>query len=218
MLSPGQTLADIGTDHGYVPIEALRRGLCERAIACDIGTGPLARAAEHAEQYGVSEHVDLRLGDGLEPVSPGEADHIVIAGMGGPLMADILCRGGQTACAARQLILGPQSELDVFRRSLLTEYSIEAERLVEEEGKYYFLIDARPGADPEVRPYTDAELLYGRRESFDAASLQVRERLLARDRGVAENILAGLRENNSEAAAVRREELYKTLQDIDALR
>ena len=84
------TLADIGTDHGYIPIFAMNNGLCKKAIACDINKGPLLSAKENIELYNLSDKIETRLSNGLLSLSPMEADTIVIAVMGGLLIRDIL--------------------------------------------------------------------------------------------------------------------------------
>jgi len=88
-----ETLADIGTDHAYLPIEAVRAGLCERAIACDIVAGPLHIAKKNIRAAQLEHKIDVRLGDGLRPLRENEADCIVIAGMGGMNIIEIFCGG-----------------------------------------------------------------------------------------------------------------------------
>ncbi len=156
----GGTAADIGTDHGYAAIELVRRGLCPRVIACDIRPGPLSRAQEHIRLAGLSGQIETRLGDGLERVEPGEAKTLLIAGIGGPLMTTILERGAETAQAAEELILSPQSDLGAFRRFLLTHgYRIETEKALEEDGKYYVILRVCPGQE---ELWKEEELQYGR--------------------------------------------------------
>ncbi|MCD8124805.1 MAG: class I SAM-dependent methyltransferase [Lachnospiraceae bacterium] len=156
----GGTAADIGTDHGYTAIELVRREICPRVIACDIRPGPLSRAQEHIRQAGLSGQIETRLGDGLERVAPGEAQTLLLTGMGGPLMISILERGAETAQAAEELILSPQSDVGAFRRFLLTHgYRIEEEAALEEDGKYYVILRACPG---EEELWTEEELQYGR--------------------------------------------------------
>ena len=86
----GARLADIGTDHGYLPVWLLMRGTIERAIAADLREGPLGRARKTARQYGQSEKISFRLCDGLTDIDPDEVDVITIAGMGGETIATIL--------------------------------------------------------------------------------------------------------------------------------
>ena len=89
----GQTLADVGCDHGYLPIYLVQKGCMQRAIAMDINEGPLQRAVEHIEREALGAYIQTRQSDGLEKLSPGEVDAVIIAGMGGDLTTDILTRG-----------------------------------------------------------------------------------------------------------------------------
>ncbi|MCI8505191.1 MAG: SAM-dependent methyltransferase [Lachnospiraceae bacterium] len=168
MVEEGSLLADIGTDHGYLPIWLLEEKRIPSAIAVDVQKGPLLRAKSHVEERGLSSLVDLRLGDGLSVLSPGEADAAVLAGMGGPLMARILKEGQKTAETFRYLVLSPQSDLFSFRHYLLTNgYRILDEDMVFDEGKYYTVIKAAPsrqgrGEEKGERPWDYIEKAYGR--------------------------------------------------------
>ncbi len=138
-------LADVGTDHAYIPIYMAECGKLKKAIAMDINQGPLMRARDHIQQYGVSDYIETRLSDGLNALKPGEADTIVIAGMGGALMERILTQGETVAHMARRLVLQPQSELLAFRCFLLEHgYQIVAEDMVYEENKFYTIMAAKP--------------------------------------------------------------------------
>ena len=92
-VQPGSRVADIGTDHGYVPIWLVQKGVCPSALAMDVRKGPLERAEEHVEEVGLSGKIELRLSDGLAKLKAGEADTVVIAGMGGKLTCRILEQG-----------------------------------------------------------------------------------------------------------------------------
>lgn len=118
LVSDGGVLADVGTDHGYVPIYLLQQKRIPRAIAMDINRGPLERAKEHSRLYGLEEYIDLRLSDGVNALKPGEADSILIAGMGGGLVMHILEDGKEVCHRAKELILQPQSELERVREFL----------------------------------------------------------------------------------------------------
>ncbi len=138
-------LADIGCDHAYVAIEAVRRGRAARALACDVRRGPLQQAAEHILIAGLAGRIETRLSDGLEKVAPGEADTVVVAGMGGPLMERIL--QGRLEDFAH-FVLSPQSEIPHFRRFLLAEgMQIDEETMLIEEGKYYVILNASKRVD-----------------------------------------------------------------------
>lgn len=156
----GERAADIGTDHALVPLELVRRGAFSRMIAGDVRKGPLAAAKANVEAAGLSDRIALRLGDGLKVLEPGEAEVILISGMGGALMRRILAEGEEAAKAARRLVLSPQSEIPEFRSFLQKNgYGITDEEIVFEDGKYYFLMTAEPG---EQKPWKKAERLYGK--------------------------------------------------------
>ena len=118
MAEPGDRLADIGTDHGYLPIYLVEQNIAPSAIAMDVVEGPLARAFAHVREHGLEEKIVLRKSDGFEKLLPGEADAAVIAGMGGPLMIRILEEGKKTAESLKYLILSPQSDIPAVRRYL----------------------------------------------------------------------------------------------------
>ncbi len=98
-VTEGYVVADIGTDHGYIPIYLTSNGNCPRAYAMDVNKGPLSRAQEHISQYGLDAYIETRLSDGLEALKPGEGDTLVIAGMGGPLVEKIVLTGQRSGRA-----------------------------------------------------------------------------------------------------------------------
>ena len=157
-------LADIGTDHGFVPIEAVRRGIAERALACDVRKGPLERADQHVREAGLSGKIDCRLGDGLMPVHEKEADAVVITGMGGMLMCRLLSEGRHAlpsdgTAFVKQLILSPHSDIPEVRRTVSAlGFKIADEDVVYEEGKYYFYLVCVPSAEGL---YTAEEFEFG---------------------------------------------------------
>lgn len=138
-LVPGlPVLADVGTDHGYVPVLLCGQGKIRRAIAMDINRGPLERAEEHIRRYGLEDYIETRLSDGVAALDPGEADVILIAGMGGGLVLHILEEGAAVCRRAEALVLQPQSEIERVREYLLREgYVTDAEEIVLEDGKFY---------------------------------------------------------------------------------
>ena len=147
-VEPGAVVADVGTDHGYVPIWLVQEGVAAGGIAMDVNPGPLERAAAHIGACGLADRIQTRLGDGLSALSDGEADTVIIAGMGGPLIVRILTDGLETARGMGRLILSPQSEIWSVRE-FLDRYGfvIEDEAMTEEDGKYYTVIRARFGSE-----------------------------------------------------------------------
>lgn len=142
---PGARLADIGTDHAYLPVWLRLHGRAAFAIACDLREGPLARARETGRTWG-ADGIDYRLGNGLAVVSPEEADTVVIAGMGGENIAAILARAPWTADGRHTLLLQPQSRAEVLRAFLAESgYAIRREALVKDRGTIYPVMEAGGG-------------------------------------------------------------------------
>lgn len=143
MVTQGNTVADVGCDHGFVSIYLVQKGLSPRVLAMDVRTGPLSRAEEHVEAYNLGAYIETRLSDGLMAYQKEEADTLVCAGMGGKLMQKILSREPEKTKSFKELILQPQSELSEFRKFLREEgYAILQENILCEDGKYYFIIKA----------------------------------------------------------------------------
>ena len=160
-LTPGGTLADVGTDHAYLPIEVVRRGISARAVACDVNRGPLARAEANIRAAGLSDRISLLLTDGLRGVERFCPDDVLVFGMGGELIVRILAAAPWLRSAGVGLILQPMSRAECLRRWLLDEgFEIRAERLSLEDGQYYQTVCARFGG--AVQTYTPGELAYGR--------------------------------------------------------
>lgn len=145
------TAADVGCDHGYVALHLAERAQIEHVIAMDVRPGPLQRASEHIACYHMADKVETRLSDGVEKLCAGEAECLIIAGMGGKLTVDILTRGLSIIRAMKELILQPQSELFLVREFLKEqEFVIERETMLFEEGKYYTVLRAVPAAGSHV--------------------------------------------------------------------
>lgn len=173
-VTPGNRVADVGTDHGYIPIYLMKKGICPKAYAMDVNKGPLARAAQHIEQEMLSDRIETRLGDGLSQLSPKEADTIIIAGMGGELICRILKEASSFLSAGREFILQPQSEWFKVRHLLHNfGYHIEKEWFLKEEGKYYVVIKALPISDGKKEQYPE-EFQY----KYGACLLQERNPVL----------------------------------------
>ena len=138
LVTQGYTLADVGTDHGYIPIYLLQQEKIPSAIAMDINEGPLERAKEHIALYGLQAYIQTRLSDGVAALKPGEVEAVLIAGMGGGLVMHILKDGEKVCQSAKELILQPQSEIERVREFLREKgYTILAEDMVYEDGKFY---------------------------------------------------------------------------------
>jgi len=137
-------LADVGTDHGYIPIYAVKNNICRKAIAVDLKEGPLKAAFKNVKKNLVEDKVEIRLGSGLESIQPGECDLIVIAGMGGTLIRDILSASIEKAKSAKLLVLQPNTALFHLRKWLYENgFDIVDESLSFDSGKFYCIISAK---------------------------------------------------------------------------
>ena len=219
-VSDGQVLADVGCDHGYLPIYLVQKGQMQRAVAMDINEGPLQRAREHIDQEALGAYIQTRLSNGLEKLSPGEADAVIIAGIGGNLTINNLTRGENVVRTLDQLILEPQSELAAVRGFLReNDYFIEAEDLVLEDGKFYPILRVLPKKPTDVFVFSEESGLaievldaYGHR--LLAAHHPVLLTFLEKERCQCEQILEGLPADGgagAERIAARRRELMEKL-------
>ncbi len=144
MLPECAKLCDVGTDHARIPASALLDGLCRNAMATDIRPGPLERASRTRRHFGLDARMELRLGAGLDPVSPGECDVLVIAGMGALMIIDILESGADVAQRASCILLQPMHAQERLRPWLRRNgYVILSERLAGEGEKRYQVLAVR---------------------------------------------------------------------------
>ena len=207
LVTPGMRLADVGTDHGYIPIYLTEAGVIPSAIAMDINKGPLERAKEHIREHGLEGKIQTRLSDGLKDLQMNEADCIIAAGMGGGLIIRILSEERDTAGSLKELILQPQSEIDSVRKYLTEEgYRIVAEDMVYEDGKYYPMMKAVPCmAGAGEIPYSEEELEFGRVLLQQAHP--VLGQFLEREMEIQNRILSALESQESVRAKKRMEEI-----------
>lgn len=167
MVEPSERVADIGCDHGYVSIYLVEQGIADHVLAMDVRKGPLSRAEANIRQKQLQARIECRLSDGLERLQPGEADTILLAGMGGPLMIDILTKGSNKRLGTETLIVQPQSDIPEVRRYLhRIGYEITAEDMLQEDGKYYTVMKAKPSASATTtdtdKLWSEAEEQYGK--------------------------------------------------------
>ena len=138
LVPPGAAVADIGTDHAYLPVWLLKQGRVRYAIAADLRSGPLERARQTAREHDCTQNIDFRLCDGLSAIRADEVDTIVIAGMGGETIAAILQAAAWTRDGRYTLILQPMSAQNDLRHWLWKNgYGVREERIVCEGDKLY---------------------------------------------------------------------------------
>lgn len=191
----GAKVADIGTDHGYIPVWLAQNKIAEKLTAADINKGPLQHARQTAAEHGVTDRINFKLCSGLDFPDAHEHDTVIIAGMGGELITSILAAAPWTKNGAR-LILQPNSKIQVLVAWLLENgYMIEDAQLVKDAGKLYqILIVCGGSADPLT---TEAEHLvhvryFEKREPLLGEYLNA---LLTRYRAAQNGMLAGKRDN-----------------------
>lgn len=209
LVPQGAKLADIGTDHAYLPVWLARRGRIAHALACDLREGPLQRAEENILKYRVQGIVETRLSDGLSALSPQEADTIVIAGMGGDLMVQILTRAPWLK-DGKTLILQCMTSAEELRRWLLAEgYRVEQEKAVRSEGRVYTVMLVRwQTGNWEVDPLFP---FIGLLEYGDGA--EARDYILREIRHL-ENCLKGRRARGEDKTAEELEEIIRQLRPL----
>ena len=138
LVSEGLVVADVGTDHGYIPIYLIETKKSPKAFAMDVNKGPLLRAKEHIAEHGLETRIETRLSDGVRALQKGECDCVVVAGMGGALTIKIMEEGKDIFRNLIEFVLQPQSELQKVRAYLCENaYFIAEENMVLEDGKFY---------------------------------------------------------------------------------
>lgn len=211
MIPAGVRLADVGTDHAYLPAALLLEGKIPSAIAADLRQGPLSRAKETVREYGLEGSVAFRLCDGLSGIKANEVDAVSIAGMGGETIAMILAAAPWTREQNTALVLQPMSSMDELRIWLgRNGYVIREERLAREGDTIYTALLVRAGEMPDM---TAAELCAGR-NTRDALRGEWLEHWLSRTR----RALSGMAQAKTESVAQRRAELEQVLRGLEEMK
>ncbi len=189
LVPKGTTLADIGTDHAYIPVWCIKNNICTAAIAMDINEGPLKNAKETVISNGVANRVELRLSDGLKELERGEADAVVIAGMGGLLIQSILDSHREKLTDGTLLILQPMLAQKELRKYLYTSnMCIENEYLAKEGSKIYNIFVARVGFRCE---HSERDIVVGKNIEINSRDIFAFYR--EKEISVRQKILTGLK-------------------------
>lgn len=208
MVENDSVVADIGTDHAYIPIYLVEQGVCKKAIAMDVNPGPLERAREHILASGLSEQIVTRLSDGLAKLSENEADTYVIAGMGGPLMVSILARRMDLLQKGKTLVLQPQSEIGEVREFLIhNHYKIIQEDMFYDMEKTYVAMKAIKSK--ESITYTKTQYIFGKLllENLNPVLFEY----LKKQKEVYENLVIKLKDNITKQTMLRKAECEQML-------
>lgn len=240
MVTEGNRLADVGTDHGYVPIYLVKHGRIPWAIAMDVNKGPLARAKKNIAMYAAAQYIETRLSDGVRELRPKEVDSIIIAGMGGGLVIKILTEGETTCRSVDEMILQPQSDIAKVRYYLHENgYHIICEDIILEDGKFYPMmkvIQASKADEQEIfkkkheiaenspeilkgsqKALTEDEVLYNRYGRYLLEHQNsVLWQFLEKEAAVIKEIYANIRFMDSPEAVIRRKEMEQEMQYIQA--
>ena len=155
----GSHVIDVGTDHAYIPIYLVETGLAVSCLATDINKGPLEKAQKNISAHGI-DCIELMQTNGVEGIDPNRGDVLMISGMGGYLIVDILKRGQELVKNLKRIILQPQQDIEEVRKYLhQIGFKIVDETFVKDEDKYYTIIVAEPGVEQYDKEY---EYLYGK--------------------------------------------------------
>ena len=213
LIPPCGTVADVGTDHGYLGIYLLREGRCAHVIAADLREKPLASARTNAALFSVAERMEFVLSDGLHNFQPKTFDALVLAGMGGDLIANILAEAPWLEGGDYTLILQPQSAANDLRRWLGERgWAIRRERLVRDGRFLYVVMAVRPGQGRALTPG----------EQYVSPALRAEGDLLypeylARVRRALELTVAGITQSADPADLARAEYYKSALEEVSSL-
>lgn len=213
-IEPGAAVADVGTDHGYIPAWLVQNGIASRVIASDIKAGPLQTAVNTAKSAGVYDSIDFRLCSGLDAYAPDEVDDIIMAGMGGETLISIMSEKPWTR--QKRLVLQPQSKIPELRKWMYENgFTILDARLVYDTGRIY-LVWLATGCDEtktEFKPVIADDLLLQKRDPLLLPWLdEMIKRALKRQKGM-QRALTDVEEELS-ACREELEELQKLKQEV----
>ncbi len=209
----GLKVVDVGCDHGFLPCILVQKEISPFIIGVDVHKGPYKAACRTVEAYGLTDCVDVRLGDGLLPVKPGEAEVAILAGIGGSTIKDILEQSPLVVEQLKRLILQPMTGEDVVRHWLTSHgWVIVAEEIIAEDGRLYQIIAAEKG---QAKKLEDIEVGYG--------PLLIKKRhellpeLLKKDVAAVQDILAQLAKSESSESQIKHKEFQNKLAKMKEL-
>ncbi|NDO46564.1 class I SAM-dependent methyltransferase [Clostridium sp. MD294] len=155
-----KTVADIGTDHAYIPIYLHKKGKAEKIIACDINQKPLQKAQQNIKAHHAENVIVTRLGNGLQTLQPNEVDTVIISGMGGMLIIELLKQSKEIVDTVKEFVLCPHLDVPAVRKYLhYIGYSIVDEKMILEDDIFYTILRAIKG---EQKYSKEIEYLFGK--------------------------------------------------------
>ncbi len=212
-IPPCDTFLDVGTDHAYLPVYLLKKGICKRAIASDLRCGPLKSAEKTASLYGVKENISLRLGSGFETAGKGEVSAAAVCGMGGILISEILKASDEVVREIETLILQPMTAVYELRCYLYENgYTIDDEILREDDGKIYSILKVHSEKCPAP---SNAEIFMGKHILQKNGELytKYKEKQIKK----LETKIQGMKKSRNTENRQKLEETEKLLNDIKKL-
>ena len=203
-------VGDIGTDHGYIPIYLIENEISKKVIATDISKNSLDKIINSVKGTKYEKDIDMRLGDGLDPIKPFEVDTVVIAGMGGLLIRDILDKDKDKRDSITNFILQPNIATEELRKYLYeNNFEIVDEKLVKEDGKFYEVIWAKKG-----KAYVDQDIYYEIGEKLLANRDPLLEEFLNNRIQMNEEILKELEGKETQRTMDRYRELTENIKEL----
>ena len=211
LVSHGARIADVGTDHGYLPVYLLQEKKIAFAIASDINTEPLEHARRTAKEYGITENIDFRLCGGLDLICCEEVDTVIIAGMGGETIAAILSSATWLLKSDITLLLQPMSKQEFLRGWLVDNgYFFAEEHLVWDKEVLYPIFSVKAG---ESKKLTPGEIYGGVKLQKDPLWSDY----LSIQRNRLERAYEGLQRGKDEAAARKAREIFSALEELKTM-
>lgn len=211
-----ESVADIGTDHGYIPIYLVKEGICKKAIASDINKGPIEKAKVNVAFEGVSDKVKCLLGPGLNPLKVGEVNGVILAGMGGNLTRDILLADMDKVKKYDFIILQPAQNPEVLREFLYkNDYEIIDEDLIKDEGRFYELFKVKYNENSEKLVFED-ELYYEVSSLLREKNHPLFKEFIEEKINRCETILSFIKED-TEAAKKRKSDLEEKINKLKGM-
>ncbi|HFE9700266.1 TPA: tRNA (adenine(22)-N(1))-methyltransferase TrmK [Clostridium perfringens] len=211
-----ESVADIGTDHGYIPIYLVKEGICKKAIASDINKGPIEKAKVNVAFEGVSNKVKCLLGPGLNPLKVGEVNGVILAGMGGNLTRDILLADMEKVKKYDFIILQPAQNPEVLREFLYkNDYEIIDEDLIKDEGRFYELFKVKYNENSEKLVFED-ELYYEVSSLLREKNHPLFKEFIEEKINKCETILSFIKED-TEAAKKRKSDLEEKINKLKGM-
>lgn len=206
-------VGDIGTDHGYIPVYLIEKGIAKKVIGTDLSPNSLEKINQFVKDRRLENHIDIRLGNGLEVLKPFEIDTLIIAGMGGLLIRDILDKDREKRDSITNFILQPNIATKELRKYLYeNNFEIVDEKLVKEDNKFYEIIYAKKG-----KSHVKDNIYYEIGEKLIVEDNPILKEFLEEKIKIINKILQELKDKKTERSEERRKELMEKIKELKAV-